>query len=52
MDRLKNMIETILWSRPWSSASKFFIPFHMGMMVIVACLIFFISKAGNHKSIE
>ena len=45
MDRLKNMIEIILWSRPWSSASRFFIPFHMGMMVIVACLIFFINKA-------
>ena len=25
--------------KPWSSASKFFIPFHMGMMVLTAILI-------------
>ena len=31
--------------KPWSSASKFFIPFHMGMMVLTAILIFFINKA-------
>jgi spore germination cell wall hydrolase CwlJ-like protein len=45
MDRIKNMIEMVLWSRPWSSASRFFIPFHMVMMILTASLIFFINKA-------
>ena len=31
--------------KPWSSSSKWFIPFHMGMMIITAILIFFISRA-------
>ena len=31
--------------KPWSSSSKYFIPFHMGLMVITAILIFFVSRA-------
>ena len=38
-------MDRITKTRPWSSKSKWFIPFHMMMMVITACLIFFISKA-------
>ena len=45
MDRIKNIIEMVLWSRPWSSTSRFFIPFHMVMMILTASLIFFINKA-------
>ena len=44
MGRIKHIVEMIMWSRPWSSASKLFIPFHIMMMVIVASLVFFINK--------
>ena len=32
-------------NKPWSSSSKFFIPFHMGMMILTAILIFFVARA-------
>ena len=38
-------MDRITKTRPWSSKSKWFIPFHMGMMLVTASLIFFISKA-------
>ena len=31
--------------KPWSSASKFFIPFHMGICLTVILILFSINKA-------
>ena len=44
MGRIKTLVEMILWSRPW----WFFIPFHMGMMLITATLIFFIADGSSY----